>query len=196
MAGHYNLTYTGAIREYITYITIVVRVSELVRLPKHLWSFMESASNHDKYGDHWFKGYDHVRQFMIIWGCSFMGYPNSWMVYKGKSHLQMIDDWGYPHVTKPPYRELCHIHTPMYMYIYIYMVPSGKLTKLWKITIFNGPFSIARHPGAAFLQSDWIQLEAPGRLRVTLQLDLKALLRLLFDAGAPWQRWCFWGRQG
>ena len=25
------------------------------------------------------------------------GYPHSWMVYKEKSHLQMDDDWGYPH---------------------------------------------------------------------------------------------------
>ena len=24
-------------------------------------------------------------------------YPNSWMVYKGKSQSKMDDDWGYPH---------------------------------------------------------------------------------------------------
>ena len=30
------------------------------------------------------------------------GYPNSWMVYKGKSHLEMDDDWGYPYLRKPP----------------------------------------------------------------------------------------------
>ena len=32
-----------------------------------------------------------------------MGYPNSWMVYSGMSHLEMDDDWGYPHFRKPPY---------------------------------------------------------------------------------------------
>ena len=30
------------------------------------------------------------------------GYPHSWMVYKGKSHLQMDDDWGYPHDSGNP----------------------------------------------------------------------------------------------
>ena len=30
------------------------------------------------------------------------GIPNSWMVYKGKSHLKMDDDWGYPNFRKPP----------------------------------------------------------------------------------------------
>ena len=25
------------------------------------------------------------------------------LVYKGKSHLEMDDDWGYPHFRKPPF---------------------------------------------------------------------------------------------
>ena len=31
------------------------------------------------------------------------GTPHSWMVYKGKSHVEMDDDWGYPYFRKPPY---------------------------------------------------------------------------------------------
>ena len=30
-----------------------------------------------------------------------MGNPQLWMVYKGKSHLEMDDDWGYPYFRKP-----------------------------------------------------------------------------------------------
>ena len=30
-------------------------------------------------------------------------YPNSWMVYKGKSHLEMDDGLGHPHFWEPPY---------------------------------------------------------------------------------------------
>ena len=30
------------------------------------------------------------------------GIPNSWLVYKGKSHLEMDDDWGYPYFRTPP----------------------------------------------------------------------------------------------
>ena len=38
------------------------------------------------------------------------GHPRSWMVYKGKSHLEMDDDWGYPYFRKPLH---CHIkNTP------------------------------------------------------------------------------------
>ena len=32
----------------------------------------------------------------LIWGFPW-GYPNSWMVCKGKSHLEMDDNEGYPH---------------------------------------------------------------------------------------------------
>ena len=32
-----------------------------------------------------------------------MGIPQKWVVFKGKSHLEMDDDWGYPHFRKPPY---------------------------------------------------------------------------------------------
>ena len=32
-----------------------------------------------------------------------MGVPNSWLVYQGKSQSTMDDDWGYPHLWKPPY---------------------------------------------------------------------------------------------
>ena len=32
-----------------------------------------------------------------------MGYPHSWMGYKGKSYLEMDDEWGYPHFRKPPH---------------------------------------------------------------------------------------------
>ena len=31
------------------------------------------------------------------------GYRNSWLVYNGKSHLEMDDDWGYPYCRKSPY---------------------------------------------------------------------------------------------
>ena len=31
------------------------------------------------------------------------GYPHSWIVCKGKSHLEMDDDWRYPYFRKPPY---------------------------------------------------------------------------------------------
>ena len=34
-----------------------------------------------------------------------MGVPpqsHSWMFYKGKSHLEMNDDWGYPYFRKSP----------------------------------------------------------------------------------------------
>ena len=30
------------------------------------------------------------------------GTPDSWLVYKEKSHLEMDDDWRYPHFRKPP----------------------------------------------------------------------------------------------
>ena len=30
------------------------------------------------------------------------GIPQKWMVYKGKPHLEMNDDWGYPHLWKHP----------------------------------------------------------------------------------------------
>ena len=30
------------------------------------------------------------------------GYPKSWMVYSGKPHLEIDDDWGYPYLRKPP----------------------------------------------------------------------------------------------
>ena len=32
-----------------------------------------------------------------------MGYPHSWMVYSGKSHLEVDDDWGYPYLRKPTF---------------------------------------------------------------------------------------------
>ena len=31
------------------------------------------------------------------------GYPNSWLVYKGKSPQKMDENWGYPYFRKPPY---------------------------------------------------------------------------------------------
>ena len=36
-----------------------------------------------------------------------------WMVYIGKSHLEMDDEQGYPYFRKPPYNTIC---------IYIYIV--------------------------------------------------------------------------
>ena len=30
-----------------------------------------------------------------------MGYPHSWMVYNGKSHLEVDEDWWYSHFRKP-----------------------------------------------------------------------------------------------
>ena len=36
-----------------------------------------------------------------------MGVPeNGWMVYKGKSRLDMDDDWGYPYFRRPPYMQI------------------------------------------------------------------------------------------
>ena len=36
-----------------------------------------------------------------------MGVPQArWLVDKGKSHLEMDDDWGYPHNRKPLYYPL------------------------------------------------------------------------------------------
>ena len=33
-----------------------------------------------------------------------MGVPlYRWVVYNGKSHLEMDDNWGYPHFSMPPY---------------------------------------------------------------------------------------------
>ena len=32
-----------------------------------------------------------------------MGPTPKWLVYTGKSHLEMDDDWGYPYFRKPPY---------------------------------------------------------------------------------------------
>ena len=32
-----------------------------------------------------------------------IGVPNSWMVYKGKSHLEKEKDYGYPYFRKSPY---------------------------------------------------------------------------------------------
>ena len=29
------------------------------------------------------------------------GYPNSWLVYKGKSIYKVDENWGYPHLWKP-----------------------------------------------------------------------------------------------
>ena len=46
---------------------------KLGEINKHLW---EGSGN---YGKHW--------------EVSIGGYPNSWMVYKGKSHLQMDENW-------------------------------------------------------------------------------------------------------
>ena len=31
------------------------------------------------------------------------GTPKERIVYKGKSHLEMDDEWGYPYLWKPPY---------------------------------------------------------------------------------------------
>ena len=31
-----------------------------------------------------------------------MGYPNSWMVYEGKSHIEMADGQRYPYFRKSP----------------------------------------------------------------------------------------------
>ena len=40
----------------------------------------------------------HIYGFFQKWR-----YPNSWLVYEGKSHLEMDDDWGYPYFRKPTY---------------------------------------------------------------------------------------------
>ena len=43
----------------------------------------------------------HMPQAEAAIKCGFpksWGYANSWLVYKGKSHLEMDDHWGYPYV--------------------------------------------------------------------------------------------------
>ena len=42
-------------------------------------------------------------QLNKIWRASINGGTHKWMVYRGKSHLEMDDDWGYPHFGKPSY---------------------------------------------------------------------------------------------
>ena len=38
----------------------------------------------------------------VIWGFPWSwGYPNSWLVYKGESHLEMDEDWGTPILGNP-----------------------------------------------------------------------------------------------
>ena len=39
-------------------------------------------------------------------GVSWHGGTPKWMVYNGQSHIEMDDDWGYPHFGKPPYRKM------------------------------------------------------------------------------------------
>ena len=41
--------------------------------------------------------------FMISGGFHEWGTPHSWMVYYGKSQLEVDDDWGYPYFRKPPH---------------------------------------------------------------------------------------------
>ena len=40
---------------------------------------------------------------IIDMGVSVNGGIPKWMVYKGKSHLEMDKNWGYPSFRKPPY---------------------------------------------------------------------------------------------
>ena len=39
-------------------------------------------------------------------GGSINGDTPKWMVYKGKYHLEMDDDWGYPYFSTPPFHYL------------------------------------------------------------------------------------------
>ena len=37
----------------------------------------------------------------VIWRVPKIEIPGGWMVYNGKSHPEMDDDWGYPSCRKP-----------------------------------------------------------------------------------------------
>ena len=36
-------------------------------------------------------------------GVPYMGSTPKWIVYQGKPHLEMDDDWGYAYFRKPPF---------------------------------------------------------------------------------------------
>ena len=48
----------------------------------------------------------------IIWGFPKMGVSPKWLVYKGKSHLEMDDERGTPYFRKPPYPIRCSCSNP------------------------------------------------------------------------------------
>ena len=77
-----------------------------------------------------------------------------WLVYKGQSHLEMDDDWGYPHFRKPPY---------------IYHNPNSELGVSWTFAKFfwenqtvyrfvRPPYEFLGEQIAIFLRStDWFK---------------------------------------
>ena len=46
--------------------------------------------------------YESTKHLLLIYysfgGFQSMGVPQKWLVYQGNSHLEMDDDWGYPHI--------------------------------------------------------------------------------------------------
>ena len=67
----------------------------------HMFNIVNMGANHRTQ-----RPYVQVRRGIVI---SFggvpwpWGYPNSWRVYRRKSHLEMDDDWGYPHFRNLPF---------------------------------------------------------------------------------------------
>ena len=55
------------------------------------------------------------KDLSTFWGFHKWGYPNSWMVYKGKSHQNGMMTGGTPIFRKPPYRT--HITQEFSMYL-------------------------------------------------------------------------------
>ena len=63
-----------------------------------LLHFAVATRNNPTYHDPTYHNYHHLA-FLPIYhmGVSINGYTQKWLIYQGKSHLQMDDDWGYPH---------------------------------------------------------------------------------------------------
>ena len=53
---------------------------------------------------------------IVDMGVSINGGSTKWMVYKGKSHLEM-DDWGYPYFRKPSYVLYIDVYIDTHVYI-------------------------------------------------------------------------------
>ena len=67
----------------------------------YMWVIL--VVNVSKYSIHGAYGVEQLRKSCLQMGVSSMGNPK-WMVYNGKSHLEVDDDWGgYPYFRNPSY---------------------------------------------------------------------------------------------